>query len=215
MSHISHTRLTCVLHLTHIAYDVVHKPYECTCANTLQPEFEYQERWNWPAVPPIPGIIQRQYSNVKPVRWRYALEDLHVGGRGLAGDEVHAANEIFVSEQYKLIYVVSRKCASSAISLFLEKYLNASTHWCDPHRCPRILNDCTSICLDSRDLLDRRYLFFSFVQHPVRRGFKSMTTILSRSTLESDYVHAAALQIFTLLSLSRVGPSLGNSDLCA
>jgi len=37
-----------------------------------------------------------------------------------------------VSEQYKLIYVVSQKCASSVISLFLEKYLNVSTHLCDP-----------------------------------------------------------------------------------
>ena len=53
VSHISHTRLTYVSHLTHIAHDVVHKPYECTCANTLQPEVEYQERWNWRAVPPI------------------------------------------------------------------------------------------------------------------------------------------------------------------
>jgi len=163
----------------------------------------------------VPGIIRREYSIVKLVRWRYALENLHVGGRGLVGDEVHAANEIFVSEQYKLIYVVSRKCTSSAISLFLENHLNAGTHLCDPHRCPLILNDCTPICLNSRDLLDHHYLVFSFVHHPVRRGFKSMTTILSRSTLESDYVHAAALQILTLLSLSRVGPSLGNLDLCA
>ena len=46
-------------------------------------------------------------------RWRFVLEDLHVGGREDASNQGREANEIIVSHKYKLVYVWNRKCASS------------------------------------------------------------------------------------------------------
>ena len=193
------------------AYAFYH-PY---ITHLLRPEFQgWQGGFKpWREDPPIAGLRRFEYTNTRPNAWRWVLEDLHVGGRGLAGDEAHPANEVFVSEVYKVAYVVARKCASTAISQFLAKHLNASVHWCDRDRCPMIFDRCTSMCLNSRDLLGRRYLIFSFVQHPVRRFFKALTllskaalesesgesTLLSKAALESESADAVALQVLSLL----------------
>ena len=174
--------------------------YHQYISHLLHPELHFYEgQIPWREFPRIHGLMRKQYHNTKPAIWRYVLEDLHIGGRGLAGDEAHAANEVFVSEKYRIVYVVARKCASTAITHFMKTHLNASCHSCNHQQCPLIFNRCTSMCLNSNHLLNRRYLLFSFVQHPVRRFFKAMTTILSKSTLESDNVDTLALRILTLL----------------
>ena len=99
------------------AYAFYH-PY---ITHLLRPEFQgWQGGFKpWREDPPIAGLRRFEYTNTRPNAWRWVLEDLHVGGRGLAGDEAHPANEVFVSEVYKVAYVVARKCASTAISQFL------------------------------------------------------------------------------------------------
>ena len=40
---------------------------------------------------PIPSS-----HSFRPRKWRFVLEDLHIGGRGLAGEEAHVANEVSI-----------------------------------------------------------------------------------------------------------------------
>ena len=132
----------------------------------------------------FPELERKRFKNIKPVNWQWVLEDLHVGGRGLAGDEAHEANELTISERYKLIYVTVRKCANTAIRRFM-KQLDADRYWCDTRLCKTFRGRCTSLCANPDLHLNGSYLIFSFVQHPVRRFFKAMTTLAPQNLLLS------------------------------
>ena len=145
----------------------------------------------------FPEIPRVQWSR-RNFNWRFVLEDLHPGGRGLAGDQAHEAIEIVLSTQYKLAYVVVRKCASTAIQKYFNEFLGGNVAWCNFKHCKSFSERCTSLCLDPEVHLDD-FLFFSFVQHPVRRFFKSLTTLLPRKILSSGRAHQVALKLLSVL----------------
>ena len=104
-------------------------------------------------------------------------EDLHPGGRAFAIAQLQPAQEVMVSHDFKVGYVVVRKAASSSLSSFMADAFAANWHdWCAdrPPSCRVYANDkkgrCTSRCLTRAEA--ESYFFFSFVVHPVDRFFK-------------------------------------------
>jgi hypothetical protein len=157
-------------------------------------------------------------------RWRFVLEDLHMGGREDASNQGRDANEIIVSHKHKLVYVWNRKCASSgellsptsnypihavencnqiggvppAIQEHLLNRLEGSMKWC--HTDSMVSRACKAHELDPELYADGSgYIFFSFVQHPVRRFFKSLTSSLPRKALLSEHIERFALRLLRIL----------------
>ena len=158
---------------------------------------DYSHAWGEDAFPAIKRV---QWSSNKHLHWRFVLEDLHPGGRGLAGDQAHEANEVILSVRYKLAYVVIRKCANTAIHKFMRDHLGGNWSWCQVRECRSFSGRCTSLCLDPDVHLDGSYLFFSFVQHPVRRFFKALTKLLPRQVLKtSNDLDQIALRLLSVL----------------
>ena len=138
--------------------------------------------------------------------WRFVLEDFHPGGRGLAGTEAHVANEVILSSKYRVAYIVVRKNANTAITRWLNHTLkgDATLTWCRADACQSFSGRCTSLCLDPAVHVQREgWLFFSFVQHPVRRFFKSLTTLMPRTVLlgQPALVRGIATRLLKILAL--------------
>jgi hypothetical protein len=111
--------------------------------------------------------------------YRYVLEDTHLGGRMLANSHAYTHQEIFLSTKYKIGYVVVLKSASQAIQKFMKTHFDGDWElWCkESANTFQSGLYCSSQCLDSATHLSGDYLFFSFVQHPVRRFFKAASQV--------------------------------------
>ena len=71
-------------------------------------------------------------------------EDLHPGGRAFAIAQLQPAQEVMVSHDFKVGYVVVRKAASSSLSSFMADAFAANWHdWCAdrPPSCRVYAND--------------------------------------------------------------------------
>jgi len=147
----------------------------------------------------FPELIRNYGNRRRHLLWRHVLEDLHPGGRGLAGSHAHQANEVVLSVKYRLGYVVVRKNANTAIQRFMVEHLDANVTWCHVKRCESFSGRCTTLCLEPDVHLDGSYFFFSFVQHPVRRFFKAMTTLAPAKVLQSEGAESFALRLLSAL----------------
>ena len=93
------------------------------------------------AAPLFPGAAHDWFPELergrhpRPWTWRYALEDLHVGGRALAGAQTHAANEVMLCPRecvcvyvYVFMYVWVDVCIHVCVCVCV--YTNTHTHAC-------------------------------------------------------------------------------------
>ena len=107
-----------------------------------------------------------------------SMEDVKDFGRREATIPSHFANEVYVSDEYKVIYTVVRKAGSSTISRGLHRILGATQHdWCDCSRCQCFMNRCTSLCLNASQISE--YFKFTVVRDPVDRFYSAFFMIAS------------------------------------
>ena len=97
------------------------------------------------------------------------LEDFCPGGRG-------HANEVVVVPQLSLIYVTTRKVASSRIQDVLQRVYGADRKICagKSHECSRFADErCTSMCLTETEI--QNSFVFAVVRDPVERFYSSLS----------------------------------------
>ena len=100
-----------------------------------------------------------------------SMEDVKDLGRRESTFPLHFAQEVYVSDEYKVIYTVVRKAGSSTITTGLDRILGATQDRCDCSRCQCFMNRCTSLCLNASQISE--YFKFTVVRDPVDRFYSS------------------------------------------
>jgi len=108
-------------------------------------------------------------------------------------ETAYRAQDIVVVPQFRLVYLVVRKAASSAIQRVLATLFNASTSRCGDRLVPlecgvssqRSPARCSTLCLDNATL--QRFFFYSFVRDPEDRFYSAFEQALVHAS--STYSH--------------------------
>ena len=112
-----------------------------------------------------------------------SMEDVKDLGRREATIPPHFAQEVYVSDEYKVIYTVVRKAGSSTITTGLDRILGATQDRCDCSRCQCFMNRCTSVCLNATQISES--FKFTVVRDPVDRFYSSFMFASHQCTLDT------------------------------
>ena len=138
-----------------------------------------------------------------------SMEDVKDLGRRKAIIPPHFANEVYVSDKYKVIYTVVRKAGSSTISTRLGRILGATQYdWCDCSRCQCFMSRCTSLCLNASQISE--YFKFTVVRDPVDRFYSAFFMIafheckLDKCTCKFDGCNETMTQVLQNIAHPRM-----------
>ena len=107
---------------------------------------------------------------------RAVRESRCAGGRGNSTTPPHAAQEVVVVPELKLVWLVNRKAASSTIRAALTRHFDAYWTKCgdvlDVGACGVLGGRCSTLCLTAEQI--DTYFFFAFVRDPAERFYSAL-----------------------------------------
>lgn len=108
---------------------------------------------------------------------RNVRESACPGGRGNSTTPPHAAQEVVIVPELRIVWIVNRKAASSLLRALFTRHFDAYWTKCGDRRevaasCAVIGGRCSSLCLSMEEV--RNYFFVAFVRDPTDRFYSAL-----------------------------------------